>query len=96
MAADKHVRVTKRGDCGFHQYGADHICTYGTTISVYESSSAEGPHCWLNLKNGPELSGPYADPHEGTAHLNPEQARLLIRRLQTWLDEIPRRWGCGR
>lgn len=76
---------------GFHQYGEPVVCTYGSTIRVYESSAAMGPHVWLNVKcDGVSL---HDQPEgEGTAHLNEEQARELIARLQAWVDEIPERW----
>lgn len=88
----KGVRIYKRGDRGFHGYGKPVFCTYNTRIEVYESSAASGPHVWLNLRVDPtslrdQPSG------EGTAHLNESQTRALVARLQTWLDEIPRRWG---
>jgi len=86
------VRITKRNDRGFHQYGKDSTCTYGTTIRVYESSSAEGPHLWLELQNGDELMRKAITGY-ASAHLNQQQAEYLIRRLQTWVDEIPKRWG---
>jgi len=86
------IKITKRGDRGFHQYGEPFRCTYRTEVAVYESSSAEGPRVWLRLtcdprylKNQPE--------GEGTAHLNEEQARTLVAMLTAWLDEIPSRWG---
>jgi hypothetical protein len=86
------VKITKRGDRGFHQYGKDAACTYGTTMRVYESGSAEGPHVWLNLKAGPALTPEGQEPVDVSAHLNRKQALRLIERLQTWVDEIPRRW----
>lgn len=79
---------------GFHIYGEPVICTYGTAVRVYESSSAEGPHVWLNVTVDPrrlkdQPSG------EGTAHLNEQQARDVVARLLAWLDEIPSRWGAA-
>lgn len=82
------VEVTERG---FHRYGNPITCTYGSTIKVYESSSAEGPHCWLRVQVDPRVLT-RQEYGEGTAHLNEEQARALIARLQFWLDEIPTRW----
>lgn len=87
------VRIMKRGGRkgrGFHQYGQPFRCSYGTEIEVYESSAARGPHCWLNLTQGPHLTFRSGN---GTAHLNAEQARALVARLQAWLDEIPKRWA---
>lgn len=80
--------ITPRGDRGFHQYGEDQHCTYGTRIRVYESSAASGPHVWLALYESAPLDMACAG-----AHLNETQARELIARLQAWLDEIPSRWG---
>lgn len=85
------VPIVTRGDRGFHGYGGSVVCTYGTTVMVYESSSALGPHVWLNVKVDPlRLTDQPAG--EGAAHLNEEQARALVARLQTWIDEIPKRW----
>jgi hypothetical protein len=85
------VNITKRGDRGFHQYGVPVVCTYGSQVEVYESSSAEGPHVWIKVQVDPRVltRQPYG---EGVAHLNEEQARAVIARLQAWLDEIPSRW----
>ena len=85
-------KIVVRSDRGFHGYGEKPLlCTYRTTIEVYESSAASGPHVWLKLTCDPRVLSqqPYG---EGTAHLNEEQTRELIERLQTWLDEIPSRW----
>lgn len=90
--ARKHVRIRKRGDRGFHEYGDPMHCTYGTDIAVYESSAAAGPHVWLKLRCDPRFLGDQPG-GEGTAHLNKRQALALIARLQTWVDEIPSRWG---
>lgn len=86
------VKIYKRGGRGFHTYGKEMRCTYRTRIQVYESSAASGPHLWLKLETDREMLGKQPQ-GEGTAHLNPKQARMLIDRLQTWLDEIPARWG---
>lgn len=77
---------------GFHIYGEPVVCTYGSEIRVYESSAATGPRVWLSVKcDGISL---HDQPEgEGTAHLDENQARALIARLQAWVDEIPSRWG---
>lgn len=85
------VPILERGDRGFHGYGEPMRCTYGTEIEVYESSSAEGPHVWLKLRCDPRVLS-RQEAGEGTAHLNEAQARDLIARLETWLQEIPSRW----
>lgn len=87
------VKVWIDGDRGFHTYGEAPLrCTYGTSIRVYESSSAEGPHVWLLAQQDSAIlkSGNAGEAH---AHLNEEQARELVARVQAWLDEIPERWG---
>lgn len=91
MRRDKHVKIYRRDDRGFHGYGKPMECTYKTNIEVYESSSAEGPHVWLNLREDPVVFDQMSPGH-AVAHLNEKQAIELIRRLNTWLDEIPRRW----
>lgn len=88
----KHVRILKRGDRGFHGYGKPMTDSYGSVLEVYESSSAEGPHVWLSVDSSSWENDQRAKRGSGTAHLNAAQARDLIARLQTWLDEIPKRW----
>ena len=85
------ARILKRGDRGFHGYGKPMHCTYNSEIEVYESSSANGPHVWLKVTVDPKILHTTAR-GEGTAHLNQKQAKALIDRLQTWVDEIPSRW----
>jgi len=87
----KIERLT-RGDRGFVGYGEPVHCTYGTAIEVYESSSAEGPHIWLALRQDLRVLRNFAA-GEAHAHLSAEQARLVIARLQAFLDDIPERWG---
>ncbi len=92
------VPILTRGDRGLHGYGPPMRCSYGSVIEVYESSSAEGPHVWLKVDASGWLTRErsHRNPGDfavGTAHLNEEQARALIDSLQTWLDEIPARWG---
>lgn len=86
------VKRLPRGDRGFLGYGQPLQCTYGTTIEVYESSSAEGPHVWLKLRQDPRvLRGEQAG--EATAHLSEEQASAVVASLSAWLADIPARWG---
>ena len=87
----RKVRLFK-SNRGFYQYGALMQCTYGTTARVVESSSAEGPHLWLFMdEHGGTLTR--HEPGKASMHLNQWQARDLIRRLQTWLDQVPSRWN---
>ncbi|AVP67345.1 hypothetical protein [Prescottella equi] len=81
--SDIEITTTPRG---FHRYGTPVATTYGHTVDVYESSAASGPHVWLAVESG-ETTSP------GHVHLNEEQARAVVARLQAWLDEIPARWG---
>lgn len=76
---------------GFHIYGEPVVCTYGSEVSVYESSAADGPHVWLKVKCDGEILH-HQPEGEGVSHLNEEQARAVIARLQAWVDEIPERW----
>jgi hypothetical protein len=87
------AEIFVRNDRNFHGYGREALrCTYNSEIRVYESSAASGPHVWLNIRCDPRVLRDQP-PGEGTAHLNEEQARDLVDRLQTWLDEIPSRWA---
>ena len=69
---------------GFHIYGEPVETGYGHTVSVYESSAASGPHVWMRV-NGAD--------GDVCAHMDEAQARGVIARLQTWVDEIPSRWA---
>jgi hypothetical protein len=80
----KHVRIYKRGgDRGFHQYGKSIRDDYGSKVTVYESSAANSPHVWVKIAD---------ERDRAIAHLTKREAEELIRRLQTWIDEIPSRW----
>lgn len=58
-------------------------CTYGSTVGVFESSSAESPHIWLDIKVDPNVL--HDQPAgQGIAHLNFAQARELRDQLH-WL-----------
>jgi hypothetical protein len=87
MENDGGIERIERGDRGFLGYGSPLTCSYGTSIEVYESSSAEGPHAWLKMRQG--------DRSEAFAHLSEEQARALVARLSAWLEDIPQRWGAA-
>lgn len=84
------IQITENAR-GFHVYGEPVVCTYGSRVSVYESSSANGPHVWLNIECDPNILSKLKE-GEGTAHLSADQAREVIARLQAWLDEISSRW----
>lgn len=60
-------------------------CTYNSTVNVRESSNAEGPHIWLDIEVDTSV---LTDSKRGkaVAHLNFEQAKMLIEQLQ-WLME---------
>lgn len=76
---------------GFHQYGEPVQTSYGDSVSVYESSAASGPHCWLRINPAEYQRGN----DDMCAHLNVEQATAIRDRLNAWLDEIPARWNRG-
>ena len=78
------VRVTREGR-GLRQYGKEMRCSYGTRINVRESSSAEGSYVWLFMEQQFYSDQPVKD---ASAHLSVKQARELVRRLQTWLDDV--------
>jgi hypothetical protein len=91
----EHVPILERGDRGFHGYGEPMRCSYGTEVKVFESSDAESPHVWLDLDASSWIKERYSRESfaNAAAHLNEAQARALIARLQTWIDEIPARWS---
>jgi hypothetical protein len=82
------IEVITRNDRGFHQYGPAFNDTYESEVCVVESSSAAEPCVWVFCT---------ASMHRGAGdtapHLNKEQAEHLIRCLQSWINEIPERWG---
>lgn len=80
---------TTQGDRGFLTYGGREIPTsYGHTIRVQESSSAEGPKVWLFISDSPVARG--HDPH-----LTLEQAIALHAALGQFIDGVPERWEGG-
>ena len=103
MPETRTVEIT-HSNRGFQRYDKPLETSDSTAISVYESSSAEAPHVWVNIAGtawchpgpGKPLVGTnlrlHADAHI-SAHLNEQDARGLIARLQAWVDEIPQRWG---
>lgn len=76
MSNDIEITETPRG---FRVYGDPVVGAHGERIAVYESSNAEGPHVWMQVR-------------DASTELDPDAARGLIARLQAWLDEIPSRW----
>ena len=79
------IQITET-DRGFHLYGDPVRTRYGHEVSVYESSAASGPHCWLKV-------GPSENVEGCTAHLNVEQAVAIRDRLSAFIDEVPQRWS---
>ncbi len=80
------ITTTERGR---RVYGDAMTDTCGSTFRVQESP-ARTPHVFVRVDSrGAELG-------EGlgiaTLHLNEEQARALIERLERWLEEIPLAW----
>ncbi len=81
----------KQDDRGFYEYG-DVTDDRGTTATVKESSAADGPYCWVFIKE----AGAYRPkPGKSSLHVNESQARELVEALTKWLDQIPSRWAQG-
>lgn len=70
---------------GFALYGSTET-TYGDTVRVYESSSAEGPHVWLAVD-------PREEGKSAHAHLSLEQAEAIRDQLSRAIDRGRRIWG---
>lgn len=68
--------VTPRGFNGFAEFED----TYGCTVRVQQSSSAERDCVWVYT------SGGHAGDNDGHAHLNARQARILRDALNEFLD----------
>jgi hypothetical protein len=60
--------------------------SYGGQVRVYESSSAEHPHIWLNAEAPKDLNKPEGEMVEAPLHLTIENAEALAEQL-TWLVE---------
>jgi hypothetical protein len=58
-------------------------CTYGSTVTVKESSAIV-PRLWLFTKGGTSTG-------EGASHFNPAQARRVRDAIDAWLAEVPQR-----
>lgn len=78
--SDIEITETSRG---LHIYGEPVVTSYGDVVSVYESSAASGPCCWLRIE---QVS-------ESAAHLNLEQAVAIRDRLDAFISEAPARWA---
>lgn len=83
--------ATPYNDRGFLVYGGTAVNTsYGHTVRVQESSSAEGPHVWLFIGESslPRMSA--MDPHLSLA-----DAIEIRDRLTQFIESVPERWGDG-
>lgn len=76
-------------DRGFYDYGGGPIATtYGHTVTVRESSSAEGPHVWILVNAEKALND--TDPHLSLA-----QAIAVRTALDQFISSVPERWTDG-
>jgi hypothetical protein len=98
--------VATTTDRGFKHY-EDVTTDRGEMVKVYESSSAEGPHLWLQVTGEAHLEGPRCDavgipfgvaPASCAAHLTLDQARAVRDRLDAAIrGHYQRESGpCGR
>jgi len=72
---------------GFLIYGGDAVETsYGHSVRVQESSSAEGPHVWLFVGESPTVKA--MDPHLSLA-----EAIEIRDRLDQFISMTAARWG---
>jgi hypothetical protein len=55
--------------------------TYGGEVRAYESSSAEGPHIWLNVSCPEDLNNRSGVMKEAVAHMTAEDAKRLGEQL---------------
>ena len=85
---------TTYSDRGFAQELRDMPTECGHTVSVYESSSASGPHLWLDVIGSTHMASE-ARPRAGipfgvaegstAAHMSVEQAREVHAAIGRWL-----------
>lgn len=66
--------------------------SYGMTVTVRQSSSAEGPHCWVFCKDrdGNDAIIHLGRPTARSPHLTPAMARKVAAALITFADEAER------
>jgi hypothetical protein len=69
--------------------------TRDNTIRVQESSAANGPRCWIFVK---DVQGREAYDHMGSLqavspHLSPAQAKRLAQALMRFVNTSKKRWG---
>lgn len=80
---------------GFEQYGAVET-DYGHAVRVYESSTADGPHVWINTVQTEESAKAHGlKPEQSTAHLDLVQAIAVRNLLDEFIDNVPQRWTDG-
>jgi len=66
---------------------------YGADVKVKESSAAEGPHLWLEIKQPPpEYEGALKEAR-AVAHCTLEQAKEIRDRLDAAIRFSEERWG---
>lgn len=75
---------------GFYDYGSPVETSYGDVVSLRESSSAEGPHCWLYIQDRPEGR---AIEGQSAAHMSLTEAIAIRDRLNAFIDQVSQRWG---
>ena len=78
---------------GFYQHLDDFPTDYGALVSVYESSSAEGPKVWLSINQPPPAHPGALEEARAVAHMTREQAIVVRDALTEWIDVVPERWG---
>lgn len=72
----------KRDQRGFSIYGETKH-SYGGTVTVKQSSSAEGDYCWIFIHN----EGTQLNQTSASAHLSRAQARRVMVALGKFLEE---------
>lgn len=87
LAAGPDDTVAPTNDRGFLGY-ADLTDSYGGRVRVYESSSAEGPHVWLNVDASEWNTAPdVARTAVASSHLDREQTARVVRGFVRWLAQ---------
>lgn len=77
----------RRNERGFKIYG-EFVDTYGSKVSVTESSLATARRCWVQIHREPGIvNGATVIGQRGMAHLDRRMAKQLVRGLTRWLEE---------
>lgn len=89
MDHDIKINYSNRGFI----YLDDTTTDYGADVSIYESSSAEGPHIWLGIDQPPPDHGGALQEASARAHMSLSQAEIVYAKLGRMIELTKERWS---